>query len=215
MHQADVVVRITGDCPLVDPDLVDEVIRRFKASDVDYFSNVNPPTYPDGLDIEVCSFAALEQASQETSKLFDREHVTPYLREAQRFSASDMQHSEDLSALRWTVDEPADFAVIESVFLHFHPRTDFTWGEVVSLQRQQPDIFNVNQHLIRNEGTTMGTGQKLWKRAKQVIPGGNMLLSKRAEMFLPDLWPATLVKPRAARFGTWTVTNTSTCRLWA
>jgi len=85
MHQADVVVRITGDCPLVDPDLVDEVIRRFKASDVDYFSNVNPPTYPDGLDIEVCSFAALEQASQETSKLFDREHVTPYLREAQRF----------------------------------------------------------------------------------------------------------------------------------
>ena len=112
-HQADVVVRITGDCPLVDPELVDEVIRGFKASGADYFSNITPPTYPDGLDIEVCTFQALEQANQETSKIFDREHVTPYLRESGRFKIASMQHSQDLSALRWTVDEAADFAVIE------------------------------------------------------------------------------------------------------
>ncbi len=198
-HQADVVVRITGDCPLVDPGLVDEAIRRFKSAGVDYFSNTNPPTYPDGLDIEVCTFKALEQASQETSKPFDREHVTPYLREPGRFNIAAMQHSQDLSALRWTVDEPADFAVIEKVFLHFHPRTDFTWGEVLNLQRQRPDIFNVNQHIIRNEGAIMGTGQKLWKRAKQIIPGGNMLLSKRAEMFLPELWPAYFSKAKGCK----------------
>lgn len=197
--QADVVVRITGDCPLVDPGLVDEAIRRFKSAKVDYFSNTNPPTYPDGLDIEVCTFKALEQASQETSKPFDREHVTPYLREPGRFSTAAMQHSQDLSALRWTVDEPADFAVIEKVFQHFHPRIDFTWGEVLNLQRQQPDIFNVNQHIIRNEGATMGAGQKLWKRAKQIIPGGNMLLSKRAEMFLPELWPAYFSKAKGCK----------------
>jgi glutamate-1-semialdehyde 2,1-aminomutase len=198
-HQADVVVRITGDCPLVDPLLVDEVIRRFKAADVDYFSNISPPTYPDGLDIEVCTFKSLEQASQETSKLFDREHVTPYLRESGRFKTAAMQHSQDLSALRWTVDEPADFAVIEKVFQHFHPRADFTWIEVLSLQQQRPDIFDINQHLIRNEGVTLGTGQKLWKRAKQVIPGGNMLLSKRAEMFLPDQWPAYFSKAKGCK----------------
>ncbi|TSA48469.1 MAG: aminotransferase class III-fold pyridoxal phosphate-dependent enzyme [Nitrosomonadales bacterium] len=198
-HQADVVVRITGDCPLVDPALVDECIRRFKATGVDYFSNINPPTYPDGLDIEVCTFKALEQASQETSKRSDREHVTPYLRESGRFNTAAMQHSQDLSALRWTVDEPADFAVIEKVFLHFHPRTDFTWGEVLNLQHQQPAIFNSNQHIIRNEGAAMGTGQKLWKRAKQIIPGGNMLLSKRAEMFLPDLWPAYFSKAKGCK----------------
>lgn len=198
-HQADVLVRITGDCPLVDPDLVDEVIRRFKDSDAEYFSNINPPTYPDGLDIEVCSFKALEQASQETSKPFDREHVTPYLREPGRFKTAAMSHSQDFSALRWTVDEPADFAVIEKVFRHFHPRTDFTWGEVLDLQHQQPDIFNINDHLIRNEGASMGTGQKLWKRAKQVIPGGNMLLSKRAEMFLPELWPAYFSKAKGCK----------------
>ena len=198
-HQADVVVRITGDCPLVDPGLVDKVIRSFKAAGVDYFSNVNPPTYPDGLDIEVCTFKSLEQASQEASKPFDREHVTPYLRESGRFKTAAMQHSQDLSALRWTVDEPADFAVIEKVFQHFHPRTDFTWIEVLSLQQQRPEIFSVNEHLIRNEGATLGTGQKLWKRAKQVIPGGNMLLSKRAEMFLPDQWPAYFSKAKGCK----------------
>jgi len=198
-HQADVVVRITGDCPLVDPGLVDEVIRRFKATGVDYFSNIDPPTYPDGLDIEVCTFKVLEQASQETSNPFDREHVTPYLRELGRFNTASMQHNEDLSAMRWTVDEPDDFAVIEKIFQHFHPRTDFTWVEVLNLHRHRPDIFIINRHINRNEGTTIGTGQKLWKRAKQVIPGGNMLLSKRAEMFLPDQWPAYFSKAKGCK----------------
>lgn len=198
-HQADVVVRITGDCPLVDPELVDEVVRHFKAANVDYFSNTNPPTYPDGLDIEVCTFKALEDANRETSKPFDHEHVTPFLRESGKFKTAAMQYGQDLSALRWTVDEPADFVVIEKVFQHFHPHTDFTWSEVLNLQLQQPEIFNINQHLIRNEGATMGTGQKLWKRAKQIIPGGNMLLSKRAEMFLPELWPAYFSKAKGCK----------------
>jgi glutamate-1-semialdehyde 2,1-aminomutase len=198
-HQADVVVRITGDCPLVDPELVDEAIRGFKSAGVDYFCNNYPPTFPDGLDIEVFTFKALEQANQETSKLFDREHVTPYLRESGLFKTATMQHSQDVSALRWTVDESADFAVIEKIFHHFHPRVDFTWGEVLNLQSQQPEIFNINQHLIRNEGATMGTGQKLWKRAKQIIPGGNMLLSKRAEMFLPDLWPTYFSRAKGCK----------------
>lgn len=198
-HGADIVVRITGDCPLVDPELVDEAVRRFKTAGVDYFSNVSPPTYPDGLDIEVFTFRALEQASRETAKPFDHEHVTPYLREPGRFKTAAMQHSQNLSALRWTVDESADFNLIEKVFQHFHPRTDFSWGEVLNMQLQQPEIFNINQHLIRNEGASMGTGQKLWKRAKQIIPGGNMLLSKRAEMFLPDQWPAYFSKAKGCK----------------
>ncbi|MBI3804152.1 MAG: aminotransferase class III-fold pyridoxal phosphate-dependent enzyme [Nitrospirae bacterium] len=198
-HRADVVVRITGDCPLVDPGLVDEVVRGFKAAKVDYFSNIDPPTYPDGLDIEVCTFKALERARRETSRPHDREHVTPYLRESGRFKTASMKYNQDLSGLRWTVDEPADFAVIEKVFGHFHPRIDFTWGEVLGLQRRQPETFSLNQNLIRNEGATMGTGQKLWKRAKRVIPGGSMLLSKRAEMFLPDQWPAYFSKSKGCK----------------
>jgi len=198
-HQADIVVRITGDCPLADPELLDEMIRRFKAANVDYLSNIDPPTYPDGLDIEVCTFKALEKSSQETIEPFDREHVTPYLRKPGKFKTKSIQHSENLSALRWTVDELFDFEVIEKVFEYFHPITDFTWNDVLVLQKQNPEIFNINQHLVRNEGAMMGTGQKLWKRAKQLIPGGNMLLSKRAEMFLPDQWPAYFSKAKGCK----------------
>lgn len=198
-HQASVVVRITGDCPLVDPVLVDEVVRGFKTAGADYFSNVDPPTYPDGLDIEVFTIQALEQANQEANRSHDREHVTSYLRNSGRFKTASMRHSENLSTLRWTVDEPADFAVIEKVFQYFHPRTDFTWSEVLQLQYQRSDIFNINQNIVRNEGAMMGTGQKLWKRAKRVIPGGSMLLSKRAEMFLPDQWPAYFSKSKGCK----------------
>ena len=198
-HQADVIVRITGDCPVVDPELVDEVIRQFKFANVDYFSNIDPPTFPDGLDIEVFTFDALEKASKETHDSFDREHVTPYLRRPGIYKTKSMQHSENLSSLRWTVDELSDFDVIEKVFQYFHPKLDFTWGDVLALQKQQPDLFINNKHLIRNEGATMGTGQKLWKRAKQVIPGGNMLLSKRAEMFLPEQWPAYFSKSKGCK----------------
>ena len=193
---ANVIVRITGDCPLVDPRLVDQVVREFRAADVDYFSNVAPPSYPDGLDIEVFTLAALEQAAAETSDSFDHEHVTPYLRESKRFKTASTAYADDLSGWRWTVDEPADLEVIRQVFDHFAPDHHFSWLKVKELQQSKPQLFVANQTLTRNEGATMGTGQKLWKRAKQVIPGGNMLLSKRAEMFLPDLWPAYFSKAK-------------------
>tara|TARA_B100000787_G_C16199227_1_gene303601 strand:+ start:12549 stop:14576 length:2028 start_codon:yes stop_codon:yes gene_type:complete len=198
-HAADVVVRITGDCPLIDPDLVDEVIYSFQAANVDYFSNTSPPTYPDGLDVEVFTLKALKQAGAEASDSFDREHVTPYLRKRDKFKTAGLQYGEDLSALRWTVDEDVDFVVIEKVFQYFHPRTSFTWKEVLKLQSEQPSLFKINQHIARNSGAKMGTGQKLWNRAKKIIPGGNMLLSKRPEMFLPDQWPAYFSKAKGCK----------------
>ena len=198
-QDADVIVRITGDCPLVDPALVDKAIRGFREAGVDYFSNVAPPTYPDGLDIEVFTFAALERAARETEKAYDHEHVTPYLREAKCFRRAGMQNTEDLSGMRWTVDEPADLQVVTEVFDHFAPNIHFSWQQTLELQQSRPDIFSTNAKLIRNEGAAMGTGQKLWKRAKQVIPGGNMLLSKRAEMFLPEQWPAYFSKAKGCK----------------
>ncbi|BAP80156.1 bifunctional glutamate-1-semialdehyde2,1-aminomutase/3-deoxy-manno-octulosonatecytidylyltransferase [Pseudomonas sp. MT-1] len=197
--EADVLVRITGDCPLVDPALVDQAIDRFMQAEVDYLSNVKPATYPDGLDIEVFSFAALLRAAQETESAFDHEHVTPYLRESGQFSQACVAHTEDLSSLRWTVDEPADLLVIERVFAYFAPDRHFTWRQVLELHLTQPQLFVDNHQLKRNEGAVMGTGQKLWKRAKQVIPGGNMLLSKRAEMFLPEQWPAYFSKAKGCK----------------
>lgn len=187
---ADVAIRITGDCPLVDPELVNSVLAAYTETGSDYASNTAPPTYPDGLDVEVFSFAALERAWRETGPGYDREHVTPYLRQSGKFTTTNVANATDLSALRWTVDEAADLMVVRAVAAAFAPRTDFGWREVLSLMTREPQLFAQNQQIKRNEGATMGTGQKLWKRAKQVIPGGNMLLSKRAEMFLPDKWPA-------------------------
>jgi glutamate-1-semialdehyde 2,1-aminomutase len=193
-HEADIIVRVTGDCPLVDPELVDNYIRHFKAANVDYFSNIDPPTYPDGLDIEIIKLAALERAMLESTNLYDLEHVTPYIRESGRFKTASALCEQNWAHLRWTVDEQADFDVVRNVFEHFSPEIHFSWRQVLDLQLSHPDLFSTNKQLHRNEGAAMGTGQKLWKRAKQIIPGGNMLLSKQSEMFLPNLWPAYFSK---------------------
>ena len=193
---ADIVVRVTGDCPLIDPCIVDSVIQHFKSNSAEYCSNTIPATYPDGLDVEVFTINALERAAIEATEAFDREHVTPYLKNPLKFKQLQFIGPEDNSNLRWTVDEFDDFSVVEAIFLHFAPEINFSTHEVMELEKLRPDIFELNKHILRNEGASMGTGQKLWKRAKQVIPGGNMLLSKRAEMFMPEQWPAYFSKAK-------------------
>ena len=196
---AEIVVRVTGDCPLIDGEVVDRVVSSFLERNVDYASNLEPPTFPDGLDVEVFSMAALKVAWQEASTDFDREHVTPYLRREPQFTRANVVHTEDCSGERWTVDDPEDLKVVHEIARHFYPRSDFTLREILELRKEKPQIFMANQNTKRNEGASMGKGQKLWKRAKRVIPGGNMLLSKRAEMFLPEKWPAYFSKAKGCQ----------------
>lgn len=200
MYRPETVVRITGDCPLIDPEVVDSVIAAFHEAGVDYLSNnAIPSTYPDGLDTEVFTFSALERASREARQVREREHVTPYISESGHFKIGNLKHSEDCSRERWTVDEPEDFEVVTKVFEHFQPRLDFSWLEIMALRHSNPQLFEANQHIKPNEGELMGAGQKLWRRAKRTIPGGNMLLSKRAEMFLPEQWPAYYGKAKGCK----------------
>lgn len=198
-ESSDVVVRITGDCPLVDPRLVDLLIDKFIEDGVDYTSNIEPPSFPDGLDIEVMKFSALKKAFESAKDKYDLEHVTPYIRKNDFFSKSNFSNAEDLSELRWTVDELTDYQVTKSIFEHFQPDIHFNWESIYKLYQMNPDLFSKNEHLIRNQGANMGKGQKLWKRAKQIIPGGNMLLSKRSEMFLPELWPSYFSKAKGCK----------------
>ena len=195
----DTIVRITGDCPLTDPLLVDEAIEKFTTSGVEYLCNTSPPTYPDGLDIEVFTFSALERAHQETKVPSDREHVTPYIRESGHFSTLTNSSDQNYSHLRWTVDEVLDLEVVDFIVRHFAPNRLFSWKDVIGMYKNFPVELSKNSTIARNEGAQMGTGQKLWKRAKAVIPGGNMLLSKRAEMFLPDQWPAYFSKSKGCK----------------
>lgn len=193
---ADVVIRITADCPLVDSGLVDEMIAEFEALDVDYYSNTINPTYPDGLDVEIFTYQALSEANKFALSSYDREHVTPFIKNDVRFQRGEKKSDIDYSFMRWTVDESVDLMVVNKIFEKLSPNIHFGWSEVLPLYESFPEIFSLNSSLIRNEGGEMGAGQKLWRRAKTIIPGGNMLLSKRPEMFLPDKWPAYYSKAK-------------------
>lgn len=186
-HPADIYVRITGDCPLVDPQVVDQVVKHLIESKISYART--SLGFPDGLDVEVFTAASLQKAADRARDNFDREHVTPYMRRGIDEGLSHVTPVEDLSRLRLTVDEPEDFEVLSGIFNHFGSN-EFGLEDVALLAEKNPDLFVANAHLIRDGGASLGSGEKLWKRAKRVIPGGNMLLSKRADMFLPEGWPA-------------------------
>lgn len=206
IHKAEVVVRITADCPLVDPHIVDLVIEKLIQGPYDYASNTIEPTYPDGLDVEAFRFTALERAWSEAKTMPEREHVTPYLwRNPEKFRLANVAHPTNLSHLRWTVDEPEDLEFVRRVFAHLEPDLHFGMEEVLRLLQLHPELSSINAHLRRNEGYRKSlekaiedaymswrnnTGQQYYEQAKKRIPGGTQLLSKRPEMFLPGQWPA-------------------------
>ena len=148
-HPADAVVRITGDCPLIDPALVDATCQLYQTANVDYTSNIRPRTFPDGLDTEVFSMAALARAQQEAKSQSQREHVTPYIRETGLFTTAGLTHNENLAAERWTVDAPEDFTVLRNIVDYFKPRTNFGWLEILALKKSRPHLFAPNAHLAQ------------------------------------------------------------------
>jgi glutamate-1-semialdehyde 2,1-aminomutase len=146
---ADVIVRITGDCPLTDPKIVDSAIEKFKSTKSGYISNINPPTFPHGLDVEVFSVQALKRSAASSISAADLEHVTPYLR-SESSADDNLALNENLSKIRWTVDTAEDLTVVRNIFRHFSPRVDFTWSEALDLYNRRPDLFEDNRHLSRN-----------------------------------------------------------------
>lgn len=189
-HKATRVVRITADCPLIDASLIDELLELHRSDALDYASNTIEPSYPDGLDAEVFLFSALERAFIEATSSYDREHVTPFIKNDLSIKKANFQNSIDYSHLRWTIDEMSDYRFLQSLFklnLSGHEN----WLSILNVIISNEEKLELSNHKIaRNEGAQMGTGQKLYLRAKNIIPGGNMLLSKRPEMFLPGLWPS-------------------------
>lgn len=149
-YRADAVVRITSDCPLIDPGLIDRVVQEFldRQPAVHYACNSMPiKTYPRGLDTEVVRVEALEQAWQEDRNPAWREHATPYIyRHPEQFNLHPVTSSIDYSAMRWTVDTLEDWRLIERIYEHFgHDR--FSWEEVVSLLGEHPDWLALNTHV--------------------------------------------------------------------
>lgn len=154
--EAELVVRVTGDCPLIDPGIVDETIAVFLDSDVDYVSNNAPPTFPHGLDAEIFTFQALETAWNKAKSPLAREHVTSFITESGNFKQANYSYDTDYSEERWTVDEPEDFEVVQKVFEYFSPRVNFSWLDVVALSKKHPEWFVANRHIARDEGWRLG-----------------------------------------------------------
>ena len=148
------IARITADCPLIDPKVVDNVISVYIKNfpKYDYVSNTINPTYPDGQDTEVFSFEALKQAWGNAKKSFEREHVTPYISRSGKFNVFNVQNEKDYSYLRWVLDEERDLVFIREVYDRLFKGDDmFYMEDVLRLYEEDPSIAEINKDLVRNE----------------------------------------------------------------
>lgn len=151
---ADHIVRLTGDCPLADPAVIDVVVRHHLASGADYTTNAIQPTWPDGLDVEVVRADILQRACDEARLPSEREHVTPYIhKHPEWFRIEHVKGDRDLSSLRWTVDEAADLTFVTAVYSALYPQnTAFDTTAVLALLERHPELAALNGQFQRNEG---------------------------------------------------------------
>lgn len=145
---ADVVVRITSDCPLIDPQVTDLTIRAFLAERPDYASNALERTFPRGLDTEVMTASALGRAWRQAKQPYEREHVTPFIYEhPEIFKVLPVTNQDDYSSHRWTLDTPEDLEFIRTVYSRFDNRDDFSWRDVLDLLAREPALVYLNGHV--------------------------------------------------------------------
>jgi spore coat polysaccharide biosynthesis protein SpsF len=167
--KADIVVRVTADCPVIDPGLIDDVVKALTETGrfawrFDFVANRLPPpyrrTYPIGLDVEACTFDNLEKAWKESKEVFHREHVMPYFYEGvelitdnrtlqtgtspRGFNIALLHHITDFGDYRWTVDTPEDLEFMRQVYSRFDGRDDFSWKDVLELVHNEPRLMQIN-----------------------------------------------------------------------
>lgn len=206
---ADYVVRVTSDCPLIDSQLIDETVQFCIKEKLEYYSNVFKDSYPDGLDVEVFSFKMLEEAWQNANLKADREHVTPYIRRKVDLSSYTINVEPKYSKLRITVDEEKDFKLVQ--FLIEQLGNKKGWKEYADFILQNPDVKNINDSIIRNQGymkskfeeiqlrevTNFTTSNQYRNEIHQLIPGGCHTYSKGDDQF-PQLSPAAIAKGKGS-----------------
>ncbi len=208
-YHADVIVRLTGDCPLHTPDTVDEVVEAFLAAGVDYATNTEPLTRPDGLDVEVFTRAALERAEAEAQTPPDREHVTPYLRRVEGIKRLFYRHREngDAAGLRWTVDEPPDLDYVRRVWARLDElgAGPHNYGTIMRATRELDvkspvDIPNRGYYKSLFEAAggqkakplALAKSEAMLERSGKVIPGGAQTYSKSWRQHIRGVSPIFL-----------------------
>lgn len=155
------VVRVTGDCPLLDPEVIDELAGFFLAGGHDLACNTIRPTFPDGLDAWIMTFAALATAWENARLPSEREHVTQYIQNRpQVFKLGNLEREPDLSHLRWTVDEPEDLAFVRLVYESLYPNNpEFGTQDILEFLERNPQAREINRSFLRDEGLLKSLAQ--------------------------------------------------------
>jgi glutamate-1-semialdehyde 2,1-aminomutase/spore coat polysaccharide biosynthesis protein SpsF len=215
-EKASQIVRITADCPLIDPEVIDHVVSRFQRGDLDYASNAMVRTYPDGLDTEICTFSALEKAWHEARKSSEREHVTPYLRTG-KFRTANIENNSEFSYLhcRWTVDEREDLEFVRAVYASLRGKDSFLMEDILQLLREKPELEKLNSEILSNRGyykslyaeaiagpapARVQERSKAWlERSRKVIPGSAQTFSKSYNQYVQGVAPVFLARGKGSR----------------
>lgn len=148
------IVRLTGDCPLIDPEIIDSVIDDHLKGDYDYTSNTLNPSFPDGLDVEIFKHKVLEKVYKEARLNSEKEHVTSYIyKNPDKFNIHSYEQIKDYSHLRWTVDNEEDFVLISRIYeILYTNKPDFKTSDILNILENNPDLIKINSHIKRNEG---------------------------------------------------------------
>jgi spore coat polysaccharide biosynthesis protein SpsF len=145
---AEAVVRITSDCPMIEPEISDSVVRTFLEQRPDYASNTLERTYPRGLDTEIMTFDALARSWREGTRAYERTHVTPYIYEhPDLFRLLHVKGEHDYSQHRWTLDTPEDIAFLRAVYDRLGNVDTFHWRDVLAVLDREPELLRLNQHV--------------------------------------------------------------------
>ena len=146
------IVRITSDCPLIDPEITDKIVSEFKSNKYDFTSNTIKRTYPRGLDVEVFSFTALEEAWKNANLPSEREHVTPYIKKSNnQYLCLNVENTNDLSNLRLTVDREEDFKLIRIILSEISTRP-ILMDDIIKLLKRKPELIEINKKINSEEG---------------------------------------------------------------
>lgn len=209
-EQPDYVVRLTSDCPLIDAEVIDSVVDLCLAENLDYCSNTLDPTFPDGIDVEVFRWQALQDAWKNATLSSDREHVTPYIwrnstvHNKTLYRSKNYYSADDFSNIRLTVDEPADFNLVSTLVNQIGDNK--AWQDYVTVLIENPQLFSLNQSIRRNEGymkslkndklklrniSNFSKSDAYRKKVHDLIPGGAHTYSKGDDQF-PALAPAAI-----------------------
>lgn len=154
-YKPDHILRLTGDCPLADPVVIDQLIQFYLTHECDYASNCRPPTLPDGLDAEIFTFTALEIAWREAKLQHELEHVVPFIiSNPSRFRIKNLSYKKNLSHLRWVVDESEDLEFVMKIYEELSDNPNFGMDDILHLLENRPELLEINNKYKRNEGAT-------------------------------------------------------------